>query len=123
MLAKVVSIAAVAAAAVALLTFARAQAPQRPPTIEDRVAALERQVTRLDTQLSLRGTAQPGGAGDRDYALSSRVDSLQQAVDRLAQDVQRVERLADNASRDASQARRDAMSAQQAARDAASRIR
>jgi hypothetical protein len=121
---KIVSMAAVAAAAAAaVFTLANAQAPQRPLTVEDRVAALERQVATLDTRAGLNSTALPGGANDRDYALTSRIDQLQQAMDRLATDVQRVERLADNAARDASQAQREAMYAQQAARDAANRIR
>jgi hypothetical protein len=112
-----------AVAAAAMVTIAEAQAPQRPLTVEDRVAALERQVATLDTRFGVSNAAQPGGIGDRDYALSSRIDQLQQAVDRLATDIQRVERLADNAARDASQAQREAMYAQQAARDAANRIR
>ena len=72
---KLVSIAAIATAA-AVFTFAKAQAPQKPVTVEDRIAALERQVASLDTQLALRSTQVPGGAGNRDYALGSRVDSL-----------------------------------------------
>lgn len=92
-----------------------------PTTVEQRLAALERAVATLDTQLSLE-IARPE-AGGANMTLEARVAALERTVDRLATDVQRAERLADSAARAASDAQRDAMRAEQSARDAAMRSR
>jgi hypothetical protein len=103
---------------------ARAQDATTPPTtIEQRLAALESAVAKLDTQLALEISRPSAAGGGSPIALESRVMSLERTVERLVTDVQRAERLAESASRAASDAQRDAMRAEQAARDAAMRSR
>ena len=110
------------------LAFATAQppAPQaqpgRPPTIEERVAALERGLASVTTRFELREAAvaptPPSGA-----ALESRVSGVERALERMQLDLQRVERAADNAQRAADSATRDAADARRVAQDAALRAR
>ena len=112
-------------AALAVAALAAAQEPPRaPPTLQERVTALEAGVATIETRFGLQ-SLRPGslGTGESGVALAARVDSLERSLERLASDLQRVERLAENAARDAMQAQREATSAQQAARDAAMRTR
>jgi hypothetical protein len=102
-----------------LLAPAFAQPPPKPPTLEERVTALEKGLASVSTRLGLRESLAPTGASDA--GLAARVATLERTVDRLATDLQRIAIQADNAARDASQARSDAMAAQQIARDAALR--
>jgi hypothetical protein len=108
-------------AALVLLGPALGQPPATPPTLEERVAALEKQLASLSTRFGAHESLAAGAPSDGGLAV--RVAALERTVDRLAVDLQRVERLADGAARDASQARSDAMAAQQIARDAALRTR
>lgn len=111
-------------AALAVVAFAAAQEPLRPPTLQERVDTLERQVATIDTRFGLESTRPANlGIGETGVGLTSRVDALERSLERLAADVARVQQLADNAARDAQQAQREAMSAQQTARDAAMRTR
>jgi hypothetical protein len=98
-----------------------AQDQQSEPTLEDRLAALEMTVTRLEARLDLNRTFDDT-SGER-VTMSSRVTALERSLDRLLGDIQRVERQSDTAFREAMQARRDALTAQQLARDAANRLR
>ncbi len=109
-------------AAGGLLTPSFAQEPLRGPTLQERIAELERTVATLETRAGLQ-TARPAdlGVGESGMALAARVDALQRSVERLTADVQRVERLADSAARNAEQAQRAATAAQQSAREAALR--
>ncbi|HVS24805.1 MAG TPA: alanine-zipper protein [Gammaproteobacteria bacterium] len=105
------------------LAFAAAQppAPQtqagRQPTIEERVATLERGLASVTTRFELRAAAvaptPPSGA-----ALESRVSGVERALERMQLDLQRVERTADNAQRAADSATRDAADARRVAQDA-----
>lgn len=110
-----------ALAALAALTFAAAQPPQR--TTEERIAELEAAIATLDTRLALESSRQPTIGGESGLALQSRVTTLERNVERLTADLQRISRVAEQAARDAASAQRDAMAAQQAARDAAMRAR
>jgi uncharacterized protein DUF3359 len=127
-----------AAAALVYLSFAAAQPPgqgpqgNRPPTLEERVAALERGLASVTTRFEIRESAVPpsqSGAQNA-AAFESRVSSLERSIDRLQQEVQSVQRAADSAqraadsaSRDAGDARRTAQSAENLARDAQLRAR
>jgi methyl-accepting chemotaxis protein len=110
----------VALAALAALPMARAQ-PGAPPTLEERVTALERQVARLDTRFERESAVRPATA-DNNATLAARINQLERSLERLAADMQRVQRQADDASRAASQAARDAQSAQQLAREVSMRV-
>lgn len=90
-----------------------------PPTLEQRVAALEREVARLDTRLDNRtiGRGQPG-AGDVSV-LVRRIDQLERSIGMLRSDVARIERSAEAAQRIASDAQRRAAAAENAARSGA----
>jgi hypothetical protein len=121
-----------AAACLVYFSFAAAQppAPQpsaRPPTIEERVAALERGLASVTTRFDVRDAAavSPSSA----ISLESRVAALERTLDRLVQDIQRVDRAAENAqraadaaARDATDARRTAQEADRVARDAQMRV-
>jgi predicted nucleic acid-binding Zn-ribbon protein len=126
-----------AAAALVYLSFAAAQPAQgppgnRPPTLEERVAALERGLASVTTRFEIRESAVPpsqSGAQNA-AAFESRVSSLERSIDRLQQEIQSVQRAADSAqraadsaSRDAGDARRTAQSAENLARDAQLRAR
>ena len=114
----------VAVAGLVYVSFAAAQPPaqsqsQRPPTIEERVAALERGLASVTTRFDLREAAIPPGAGTvTSGALESRVGTLERTLDRLQQDIQRTERAADSAQRAADSASRDAANALRTAQDA-----
>jgi hypothetical protein len=108
-------------AALALLAPALAQPPAAPPTIEQRVTALEKGLASLSTRFGVRESL--AAAAPSDNGLAGRVAKLEGTLDQLALRLQRVERQADAAARDASQARSDAMAAQQLARDVALRPR
>jgi hypothetical protein len=97
--------------------------PAESPTIEQRLAAVEAAVARLDTRLALAITRPGEDAGQTEVALAARVMALERSVERLTADLERAERLADNAARAAGDAQREATRAQQAARDAATRAR
>jgi outer membrane murein-binding lipoprotein Lpp len=107
--------------ALLLLAPALAQPPVKPPTLEERVAALEKGLASLSTRFGVHESVGAGALSDS--VLAGRVATLERTLDRLAMDLQRVERQADAAARDASQARSDAMAAQQIARDVALRTR
>jgi chromosome segregation ATPase len=136
-----------AAAALGYLSFAAAQPPAQPPpaqfppaqsqpgnrlpTLEERVAALERGLASVTTRFDIRESAvPPSQSGAQNAALESRMSNLERSIDRLQQELQSVQRAADSAqraadsaSRDAGDARRTAQSAESAARDALLRPR
>jgi len=127
-----------AAAALVYLSFAAAQPPaqgppgNRPQTLDERVAALERGLASVTTRFEIRESAVPpsqSGAQNA-AAFESRVSNLERSIDRLQQEIQSVQRAADSAqraadsaSRDAGDARRAAQSAENLARDAQLRAR
>ena len=106
---------------VTLLPLAGAQ-PTSPPSLDERVTALERQVARLDTRFGIENASRPG-VTERSGNLAARIDDLERSLARLTADLQRVQQRADDAWRTANQAERDAQAAQQTARDAALRAR
>jgi ABC-type transporter Mla subunit MlaD len=115
----------VAVAGVVYFSFAVAQPPatqpqgQRPPTIEDRVAALERGLASVTTRFNLREAAvPPAAAPPGGGALEARVGMLERTLDRLTQEIQNVQRSADSAQRAADAAARDAADARRTAQDA-----
>ena len=127
-----------AAAALVYLSFAAAQPPaqapsgNRPPTLEERVAALERGLASVTTRFEIRESAVPPSqsGAQNGAAFESRVSNLERSLDRLQQEIQSVQRAADSAqraadsaSRDAGDARRTAQSAENLARDAQLRAR
>ena len=91
------------------------QPPQRTPTLEERVTALESDVATLDTRLGLARSRAGDDAGQTETALAGRIQALERLVDRLSVDLQSVQRTADAAQRSADAAQR---TAEQAARDA-----
>ena len=126
-----------AAAALVYLCFAAAQPPAqppsqsqpgaRPPTLEERVAALERGLASVTTRFEIRESAVPPAQSGVQgaAAFESRVSNLERSIDRLQQEIQSVQRAADSAqraadsaSREAGDARRTAQSAESTARDA-----
>lgn len=126
-----------AAAGLAYLSFAAAQPPAqppagaKPPSLEERVAALERGLASVTTRFEVREAAAPSslsGVQNRS-ALEARVGGLERSLDRLQQELQSAQRAADgaqraadSASRDAAAAQRTAQSAENAARDALQRV-
>jgi len=113
------------------VSFAAAQpgqpATQRPPTIEERVAALERGLANASARFEARDAAAVTSSST--IALETRILRLEQTLDRVAQELQRVERstdsaqrAADAAARDAADARRTALDADRTARDAQMRV-
>ena len=126
-----------AAAGLLYLSFAAAQPPAqpppqsqpgaRPPTLEDRVAALERGLASVTTRFGIREAAVPPSQSGAQSAAAfeSRVSSLERSIGQLQVELQSVQRAADSAqraadaaSRDAGDARRTAQSAESTARDA-----
>jgi hypothetical protein len=126
-----------AAAGLVYLSFAAAQQPAqppgnqaqpgaRPPTLEDRVAALERGLASVSTRFDIRESAvPPAQGGAQNAAFESRVSNLERSIGQLQQQLQSAQRAADNAqraadaaSRDAGDARRTAQAAESTARDA-----
>jgi hypothetical protein len=122
-----------AAGALVYLSFAAAQPPaqgppaNRPPTLEERVAALERGLASVTTRFDIRESAVPQSqqGAQSSAVFDSRVSNLERSIDRLQQELQSVQRAADSAqraadaaSRDAGDARRTAQSAENLARDA-----
>jgi hypothetical protein len=126
-----------AAAALVYLSFAAAQPPAqpspqsqlgaRPPTLEDRVTALERGLASVTTRFEIRESAVPPSQSgvQNAAAFESRVSNLERSIGQLQQELQSVQRAADNAqraadsaSRDATDSRRIAQSAESLARDA-----
>ena len=131
-----------AAAGFVYLSFAAAQPPvqqppgqppaqsqpgTRPPTLEDRVAALERGLASVTTRFDIREAGVPPSqsGAQNTAAFESRVSSLERAIGQLQQQLQSAQRTAENAqraadsaSRDAADARRTAISAESQARDA-----
>jgi hypothetical protein len=99
------------------VALAYAQPPPQP-SIDERVAALEREVARIGTRTQLHEST---ASTDPSIALSGRLDQLERTVGRLSSDLQRIERQADNALRNAAAAQRTAEDAQRLARDAALR--
>jgi hypothetical protein len=128
----------VAAAGLVYLSFAAAQPPAqlpgaqpqpggRPPTLEERVAALERGLASVTTRFEIRESAVPPSQSgvQNAAAFESRVSSLERSIVGLQQQLQSVQRAADSAqraadsaSRDAGDARRTAQAAESTARDA-----
>jgi ubiquinone biosynthesis protein UbiJ len=98
---------------------AQAQGPRSEPTLEERIAQIERNVASLDTRIELRSTLDSGSAA----ATAARVEQLERSLERLTAELQRVERETNAALREAMLARREATAAQQLARDAANRQR
>ena len=125
-----------AAVALVYLSFAAAQPPAqptqaqpgaRPPTLEERVTALERGLASVTTRFDIRESAVPASqSGSQNMgAFDSRVSNLERTLGQLQQELQSVQRAADSAqraaesaSRDAGDARRTAQSAESTARDA-----
>ena len=132
-----------AAAGVVYLSFAAAQPPaqqspaqppgaqaqpgSRPPTLEERVAALERGLASVTTRFDIRESAVPPAQSGTQSAAAfeSRVGNLERSISSLQQQLQSVQRAADSAqraadsaARDAGDARRTAQSAESTARDA-----
>jgi hypothetical protein len=123
-----------AAAGLLYLSFAAAQPPAqppqsqpgaRPPTLEDRVAALERGLASVTTRFEIReSAAPPSRSGTQNAAaFESRVSNLERSIGQLQLELQSAQRAADSASRDAADARRTAQSAESTARDALLRAR
>lgn len=115
-----------AVAAMLLWSFAAAQqppqrstaprsAPTQQPSLEDRVAKLERDVASLSTRFEVR-EASPNAAVN--LSSSSAFLQLQNDINRLSNDLQRVEREVDGATRAAMDAQRGAADAQRAAMEA-----
>jgi hypothetical protein len=104
-------------AALLSMSFGSAQ-PQSEPSLDERVATLERELTRMLTRVDLRETASAPGATT---ALAARVDGLERAVTRLTTDLQRIEQQASSALREAMSAQRAAQDAYRLARDASLR--
>lgn len=112
------------AATFILFVSAQAQGPRSEPTLEERIAQIERDVASLDTRIELRGTLDSGSAAASGAAATAaRVEQLEQSLERLTAELQRVERETNAALREAMLARREATAAQQLARDAANRQR
>jgi Alanine-zipper, major outer membrane lipoprotein len=114
-----------AAAGLVYLSFAAAQPPAqlpqgaRPPTLEDRVAALERGLASVTTRFDIREAAVPPQSGvQNNAAFETRVSSLERSLDRLQQEIQNTQRAADSAQRAADSASRDAADARRTAQDA-----
>lgn len=123
-----------AAAGLVYLSFAAAQQPAQPPqpgarapTLEERVAALERGLASVSTRFDIRESAVPPAQSGAQNAVAfeSRISSLERSIGQLQQQLQSVQhaadsaqRAADSASRDAGDARRIAQSAESTARDA-----
>ena len=132
-----------AAAGLVYLSFAAAQPPTqpsqaqppgaqqlpgaRPPTLEERVTALERGLASVTTRFESRESqvppSQSGAQGAA--AFESRVSSLERSIGQLQQQIMSAQRAADSAqraadsaARDAGDARRTAQSAESTARDA-----
>jgi hypothetical protein len=132
-----------AAAGLVYLSFAAAQPPAqqsppqsqpgaRPPTIEERVAALERGLASVTTRFEIRESAAPASqSGNLNAAaFESRVSGLERSIGQLQQQLQSLQRAADSAqraadsaSREAGDARRTAQQAESTARDALLRAR
>jgi ABC-type transporter Mla subunit MlaD len=104
---------------------AQSQPGARPPTLEDRVAALERGLASVTTRFDIReSSVPPAQSGIQNAAFETRVSSLERAIAGLQQQLQSAQRAADSAqraadsaSRDAGDARRTAQSAENIARD------
>ena len=113
----------VVAAGLVYVSFAIAQPPapqppgQRPPTIEERVAALERGLASVTTRFDIREAAVTP-AQSSGGALDARLSTLERSLERMQQDMQRLERAADNAQRSADAASRAADDARRTAMDA-----
>ena len=100
-----------AAAGVLYLSFAAAQPPAqptqsqpggaKPPTLEDRVAALERGLASVTTRFDVREAAvPPSQSGVQSAAMfETRVSSLERSIGQLQQQLQSVQRAADSAQR------------------------
>jgi len=120
------------AAALVYLSFAAQPSPQsqpgaRPPTLEDRVTALERGLASVTTRFDIRESAVPPSQSgvQNAAAFESRLSNLERSIGQLQQQLQSAQRAADSAqraadsaSRDATDARRIAQSAEGLARDA-----
>jgi uncharacterized protein DUF3359 len=126
-----------AAAGLLYLSFAAAQPPAqpppqsqpgaRPPTLEERVAALERGLASVTTRFDIRESAAPASQSGalNAAAFESRISNLERSIGQLQLELQSVQRAADSAqraadsaSRDAGDARRTAQGAENTARDA-----
>ena len=115
----------VAVAGLVYFSFAVAQPPatqpqgQRPSTIEERVAALERGLASVTTRFDVREAAVPPAAASATSGmLEGRVSTLERTLDRMQQEIQNVQRSADSAQRAADSASRDAADARRQAQDA-----
>ena len=101
-----------AAGALVYLSFAAAQPPtqgppgNRPPTLEERVAALERGLASVTTRFEIRESAVPPSqqGAQSAVALDSRVGNLERSINQLQQAIQSVQRAADSAQRAADSA-------------------
>jgi hypothetical protein len=117
-------------ACVVLWAFATAVGAQQEsrdsneaPTLEERVAELERAVAGIDTRLTARTTGRPEqGQALNAAVLEQRVAQLERTITMLRADIQRTEQTAAAALRTASDAQRTAASAEREARAAASRF-
>ena len=134
-----------AAAGLVYLSFAAAQPPvqqtpgqppaqsqpgARPPTLEDRVGALERALASMTTRFDVREAAVPPSQSSSQNAFESRVSNLERTIGQLQQQLQNAQRsadsaqrAADSASRDAADARRTAQAAETTAQNALLRAR
>jgi len=92
-----------AAGALVYLSFAAAQPPtqgppgNRPPTLEERVAALERGLASVTTRFEIRESAVPPSqqGAQSAVALDSRVGNLERSINQLQQAIQSAQRAAD----------------------------
>jgi len=124
-----------AAAGLVYLSFAAAQPPvqsppgqppaqsqpgARTPTLEDRVAALERGLASVTTRFEVRESAVPPSQSASQNTFESRVSSLERTVGQLQQQLQNAQRAADSAQRAADSASRDAADARRTAQAAES---
>jgi len=114
-----------AALPVIFLSIVLAQDDGEPPSLEERLAAVERGLASLQTRFEVSPASVPGAVGPsgNSLTLERQLTDLQREIDRLNGSLERVERQADAAQREASQARRDALNAERVAHDAATRVR
>lgn len=99
-----------------------AQESDSSDTLEERLAAIERELASLDTRLEAR-TAVGTPLGPPDLAMTKRLVRLEQQLAALSADLRRLDQQIQTAMRDANEARREAVEAARLAREVNSRVR